>query len=64
MINKRHPGQLPTTAQEQFDKCVRIVKGSWNQSEKYRKSVGIKGDWPGTAIIIQRMIFGNIQSNK
>ncbi|MDD4957466.1 MAG: PEP/pyruvate-binding domain-containing protein [Candidatus Omnitrophica bacterium] len=54
---------VPETAEEQFERCVTAVKGSWDRSGKYRENIGIRGDWPGTAIIIQRMVFGNIKSN-
>jgi pyruvate,orthophosphate dikinase len=41
--------------------CVRKVLSSWDSSEAklYRKYVGLAAEW-GTAVVIQRMVFGNL----
>ncbi|MBD3426391.1 MAG: hypothetical protein GF409_04065 [Candidatus Omnitrophica bacterium] len=52
--------KLPLTAEEQFKYCVAAVKRSWAESDDYRDNIGLKGRWPGTAVLIQRMVFGNI----
>jgi pyruvate,orthophosphate dikinase len=41
--------------------CVRKVLSSWDSPEAklYRKYVGLAAEW-GTAVVIQRMVFGNL----
>ncbi len=41
--------------------CVRKVLGSWDTPEAklYRRYLGVAEDW-GTAVVVQRMVFGNL----
>jgi pyruvate,orthophosphate dikinase len=41
--------------------CVRKVLSSWDSSEAklYRRYLGLAAEW-GTAVVIQRMVFGNL----
>jgi pyruvate,orthophosphate dikinase len=41
--------------------CVRKVLASWDSAEArlYRKYVGLAAEW-GTAVVIQKMVFGNL----
>ena len=40
--------------------CIRKVLGSWDSSEAklYRQYLGVAEEW-GTAVVVQRMVFGN-----
>jgi len=46
---------------EQLFMAIKIVFNSWESSkaEIYRKIIGISDDW-GTAVTVQKMVFGNI----
>jgi pyruvate,orthophosphate dikinase len=41
--------------------CIRKVLGSWDSPEAtlYRKYLGVAEEW-GTAVVVQRMVFGNL----
>jgi pyruvate,orthophosphate dikinase len=46
---------------EQLLQAIRLVLGSWDseQARLYRRQIGLADGW-GTAVIVQRMVFGNM----
>lgn len=59
-----HGHKFPTKAREQIEACILAVMESWNslRAIEYRKHNGIPDDW-GTAVVIQRMVFGNMNDD-
>ena len=63
LIERMRPGEMPSTVQGQFEMSVAAVKGAWQGTEKYRENLRIKGSWPGTAVIVQKMVYGNMKKH-
>jgi glutamate dehydrogenase/leucine dehydrogenase len=62
ITGKMGEAAIPQDPYLQLSKVIDAVKRSWDKTEKYRKEVGIAGDWgSGTAVIIQAMVYGNIK---
>jgi pyruvate,orthophosphate dikinase len=61
-IFKTHTDEeFPADAREQLRQAIRAVFGSWNgkRAIEYRRLNRIPDDW-GTAVNVQRMVFGNM----
>ncbi|MBF0369166.1 MAG: phosphoenolpyruvate synthase [Magnetococcales bacterium] len=52
---------IPEDPWEQLDLAIERVADSWNalKAKEYRKIMNISNDW-GTAVVLQRMVYGNI----
>ena len=63
LIYKRHGVSLPTTLEGQIEGAVKAVWNSWhgNRAVAYRRDHGISDDL-GTAVTIQKMVFGNLNN--
>jgi pyruvate,orthophosphate dikinase len=55
---------VPTDLREQLSACIYAVMNSWSSPRaiEYRNQTGISHDW-GTAVVIQRMVFGNMNDD-
>ena len=53
--------KIPTDPWQQLLDAIQQVIASWNapKAQEYRRIMGISDDW-GTAVVLQRMIYGNI----
>jgi pyruvate,orthophosphate dikinase len=56
--------KVPASAREQVELCILAVMNSWNSERAvaYREHNNIPNDW-GTAVVIQRMVFGNMNDD-
>jgi hydroxymethylpyrimidine pyrophosphatase-like HAD family hydrolase len=61
IVATKGEGAIPDDFKEQYKLAVQTVKDSWELSSYYRKLKNLVGDWDGTAIIVQPMLFGNIK---
>ena len=54
-------GRSSTTPSRQVVACIRKVLDSWDspQARLYRQYIGVAEEW-GTAVVVQRMVFGNL----
>lgn len=63
-VYKSNGKNLSLDARTQIECCILAVMDSWNgeRAVAYRNEMGIPHDW-GTAVVIQRMVFGNMNDN-
>ena len=56
--------EFPQDANKQLHSAIKAIFRSWNlpRAKSYRKLGGIS-DEPGTAVIVQQMVFGSIDAN-
>lgn len=56
--------ECPVDLTSQIEACIYAVMNSWSSPRaiEYRNQTGISHDW-GTAVVIQRMVFGNMNDD-
>lgn len=61
LFEKVTGSKFPDTLRDQLSAAVRAVFNSWNnpRAVEYRKIHGYSDDW-GTAVVVQSMVFGNM----
>lgn len=55
---------LPSDPYKQLEQAILQVFASWHseRARLYRQQMGVSDDW-GTAVIVQKMVFGNLDNN-